>query len=420
MTTTLNGNPLLPYTEIRLPSGFTLVHKELRMAPIIAIDMWIGTGAVHDPEPHLGLSHFYEHMFFKGTERFGVGVMDRIITSLGGYNNAATSLDYTHYYVVLPSFGWKTALEVMIDSLRHPLFDPEEIERERSVVLEEIKRSEDNPWSKIYDEFTSLAFSRCPYRRNVLGTQDSLQTITRDSFNDYLRNRYHPKNVTISIVGDIGLQETQDELNRLLGDFVQEAPSEANRAWDVINAPSEIVIERDVNQSYLLIGYPTPKLLGTSREYALDILSMILGEGRSSRLHRRLNDELGIVSSIGCDAWNLTHAGLFMIEAVTEPSKIPQVEAEIESELKKAREKITEEELEKSKSMSRADFAFSNEKMISIAHTYGYGRITEGIDYAVHYQEEIEKVTLQDLAEVYDRYLSPQRRCRGLLLPKHP
>ena len=130
----------------------------------------------------LGLSHFFEHMFFKGTEKYGVGVMDRIITSLGGYNNAATSLDFTHYYVVLPSSGWEQAMEVLLDSLQNPLFAEEEIERERSVIFEEIKRHEDNPWSSIYDKFTSTAFSKNPYSRQVLGSKKSLKTINQDTF----------------------------------------------------------------------------------------------------------------------------------------------------------------------------------------------------------------------------------------------
>ncbi len=416
--TNTNGNPLIPYTERRLPSGHTLVHKEVNSAPIVAIDIWIHTGAIHDPEPHLGLSHFFEHMFFKGTERHGVGVMDQIITSLGGYNNAATSLDYTHYYVVLPSLGWKNALDVLIDSLLHPLLDPEEIERERKVIFEEIKRAEDNPFSKIYDEYLKTVFVDCPYNRKVLGTEESLNTIDRQAFVDYHQSRYCPDNITISVVGDIDLHSIEDELIRLLGQAPPSPLAPIEQEWNVIDSPKEVAIQRDVNQSYLLIGFPTPKVLGSGDEYALDLLSIIFGEGRSSRLYRRLNDELGIVSSISCVAWTPSKAGLFLTEAVTQASKINQVEDEINMLLDGLKESISEEELEKSKSIARADNAFSNEKVISIANTYGYGRVTEGIEYAVRFQEELEKVTLNDLKRVAEKYLIPQRRCRGVLLPK--
>lgn len=413
-----NGNPLLPYNEIRLACGATLVHKEIRSAPIVAVDIWVHTGAIHDPEPSFGLSHFYEHMFFKGTERFGVGEMDRIITALGGYNNAATSLDYTHYYVVLPAAGWRQALEVLLDSLRNPTFDPEEIERERAVIVEEIKRHEDNPLSKIYDEFTRASFDRCPYRRSVLGTEESLNTIQRETFFQYLNDRYNLDHISLCVVGDISLSEIQSACDEILGDRAP-APSASNGAtWDLIDQPQEVVIERDVNQSYLLIGYPTPGIFGTVDEYALDLLSILAGEGRSSRLHRRLHDDLGIVSSISSASWTLKYAGLFMVEAVTEEDKIDQVESEIEGEMARLRDSITEDELEKAKSITRADFAFSNEKMISIAHTYGYSRVTVSIDHAIRYLERIEAVTLDQIQDSVSRLLLAQRRCRGLLIPK--
>lgn len=414
-----NGNPLLPYTQQTLPSGLTLVHKEVRVAPIVAIDFWIHAGAVHDPGSHYGLSHFYEHMFFKGTERHGVGVMDRIITALGGYNNASTSLDFTHYYVVLPSAGWRAALEVLMDSLRHPLFDPKEIESERSVIVEEIKRHEDNPLSKIYDEFTQAAFARCPYSRRVLGTEESLQTITRQTFLDYLHDRYRLGNVTLCVVGDVSRDEITDAVNTLAGDPDPASAAPAPQAWEMIHEPGEVTLQRDVNQAYLLVGYPTPSIAGTPDEYALDLLSIILGEGRSSRLHRRLHDELGLVSSISSTAWTLARAGLFLVEAVTETNKLAKVESEILREIEKVSEGVTEEELRKAKNISRADFDFSNEKVINISSTYGYSRVVTDIEHAVHYLEVMESITLDQVQRTFASLLIPPRRCRGLLLPKN-
>lgn len=415
-----NGNPLLPYNLERLPNGMTLIHKEIRTAPIAAMDIWIHTGAIHDPEPHYGLSHFFEHMFFKGTERFGVGEMDRIITMLGGYNNAATSLDYTHYYVVLPSVGWRAALDTMMDSLLRPLFDPAEIERERSVIIEEIKRHEDNPWSKIYDEFTRTAFSKCPYSRQILGTEESLRTIGRDAFLDYHRSRYTPANTSIVMTGDFSLDECREALLEFSAgaETGNGTAGGANEApFEMIEAPAETALCRDVKQSYLLIGFPTPRLTGTPGEYAMDALSSILGDGRSSRLYRRLNDELGIVSSIGCGYWSLKHAGLFVIEAVTEPSKLGQVEDEINRELDRLADSMREDELEKVKSMTRADFAFSNEKVISMAQTYGYGHVVSSIEQAVHYVQSFDQLTLGDLRGAFGGHIAPDRRCKGILLP---
>lgn len=186
----------------------------------------------------------------------------------------------------------------------------------------------------------------------------------------------------------------------------------------MIGSGNEAVVERDVNQSYLLIGYPMPRVLGTDDEYALDLLSTLVGAGRSSRLHRRLIDELGLVSSINCSSWSLKHAGLFLIESVTEEDKLEQVENEIQSELKRIRDDITEDELKKAKNMERADFSFSNEKAVSIAQTYGYSRMAIDIDHAVNYVERMEAVTIDEINRVYDAHLQPGRRCKGVLLPK--
>lgn len=415
-----NGNPLLPYQSAILPNGLNLIHKEIRTAPIIAIDIWVHTGAIHDPDPHFGLSHFFEHMFFKGTEKHGVGEMDRIITSLGGYNNAATSLDYTHYYVVLPSFGWKQALEVMLDSLFHPLFDPAEIERERGVIVEEIKRHEDNPWSKSYDEFTNTAFSKCRYSRKVLGTVESLDTIDQKVFQDYHRDQYIPENITLSTAGDVSFQEIRDEVSRVLEGYNHQPGNRIDlekETWDVLNTNASVSVRRDVNQSYILLGYPTPMMTSVDEIMAMSCLSTIAGEGRASRLYRRLHDELGIVSSLGCSFIRLKYAGLFMVEAVTDFGKLAQVEEEIDKELMKLKDSVTEDELNRAKSIERADFAFGNEKAVSIAHIFGYGSAVTSIEEAVNYLSYFESVSIDDMMKAMDTYLIPQRRCKGLLIP---
>ncbi len=418
MNATPNGNPLLPYNEITLPSGFTLAHKEIRVAPIVAINIWIYTGAIHDPNPHYGLSHFFEHMFFKGTEHHGVGVMDRIITSLGGYNNASTSMDYTNYFVVIPSHGWKIALDVLMDSLLHPLFDPEEIERERSVIHEEIKRREDNPWAKISDQFTHLAFSPTPYQRDILGNHESLQTITRETFQQYHRDRYTPENTTIAIAGDVSLEEIQDELNTLLEHESFSPTKTISHPWDILDEPRDVTIHRDTNQSYLLVGYPMPNIIGTKDEFALDLFSIIAGGGRSSRLTQRLQNQLGLVSSIDCASWNLKYAGLFLIDTVLDPRNVDKVELEIDRILFHTRDSLTEDELQKAKSMAKADFAFSNEKAVSITTTFGIGRLMKSIEEVVRFQEKLENITKEDLQQAFDKHILPRRKCKGLLLPK--
>ncbi len=309
-------------------------------------------------------------------------------------------------------------MEVIIDSLLNPLFPEEEIERERKVIVEEIKRHEDNPWSSVYESFVESAFAKCPYSRRILGTVDSLETINRDTFLAYKQGRYQPANTTVSVVGDVSLEDVKEFLDSLDIPLQAPAPEQPADEFEMIDSPQEKIIERDVNQSYLLIGYPTPRLINTRHEYGMDLLSTVLGDGRSSRLHRRLHDELGLVSSIQASYWTMVHAGLFIIEAVTEPEHIHQVEEEINNELNRLREDITPEEVAKAKNMVRSDYSFANEKMISIANSYGYSRVAATIDHAVNYLENLNTLSVQDIELTYDEFISENHRCKGLLMPK--
>ncbi len=416
---TLNTNPLESYTQEHLPCGVTLIHKEVRTVPIVAIDVWISVGAAGDPDPYLGLSHFYEHMFFKGTERLGVGEMDQAIKRLGGYNNAATAWDYTHYYVVVPSPGWRRASEVLIDALRFPVFDPVEIESERQVIYEEIKRHEDTPWSKFYQDYNSLAFSRCPYSRQILGTFETLSRIDQNVFREFLQTRYVPENITVVVVGDVSIGEVRDQMQSYFEGMSTASRFPDDIPFEAIGSPQHLQLHMDVNQSYLLLGYPTPTVVGSRDEAILDLASVLLGEGRSSRLHGLLKEELGLVSSVSVSLWSQAKAGLFIVEAVTDPENLAEVEKHIHEQLHRLAETPPdEEELRRVKHMALADYAFSNETVSAMAHTYGSSHLLSGIDYIIRYPEMIRSIEAEEIPDRFRRYLQENMLCVGHLMPK--
>jgi len=412
-------NPLETYRQERLPCGVTLIHKEVRSVPIVAIDIWISVGAALDPEPYIGLSHFYEHMFFKGTERMGVGEMDRAIKLLGGYNNAATAWDYTHYYVVVPSPGWRRACEVLIDAVRFPSFDPTEIESERQVIYEEIKRHEDTPWSKFYQDYNALAFARCPYRRQILGTFETLSRIDRDVLQNFLRTFYVPDNISVVVVGDVSIAELHEQIQSCFDGIPSVSPPADNAPFDRIDSPQCLELRMEVNQSYLLLGYPTPSLVGTRDEAILDLASVLLGEGRSSRLHALLKEELGLVSSVSVSLWSQAKAGLFIVEAVSDPVNLGEVQKRIHDELHSLVQSAPdEEELRRIKHIALADYAFSNETVSAMAHTYGSSHILADIDYMVRYPETIRSIDAQEISDRLNHYLQENLLCVGQLLPR--
>ena len=144
-------SPIEPFTKTTLENGLDVIVKEVHSAPIVAVYLWCNTGSINESDHEHGISHFYEHMFFKGTEKRGVGEIDRAIKSLGGYNNAFTSKEYTAYYVVLPAENFSLAVDVLVDAIQNPSFPEEEIKKEQGVIKEEINRKEDNPSGKLYE-----------------------------------------------------------------------------------------------------------------------------------------------------------------------------------------------------------------------------------------------------------------------------
>ncbi|HNT36532.1 MAG TPA: pitrilysin family protein, partial [bacterium] len=212
-------SPLIPWNCEVLPNGMSLITKEVHSAPIVAIDIWAATGSGDETILNNGISHFYEHLFFKGTEKYPVGALDKAIKSFGGYDNAETSFDFTHYYVVLPSEHCFTALEILTDAYLNASLPFEEIDRERMVVYEEIRRKEDSPTGKLFSDFLSHLFPGIPYGMEVLGTEESLSRITRDDLLCFKEDRYCPSKTSLVIVGDFQADAIRRKVHDLFEGF---------------------------------------------------------------------------------------------------------------------------------------------------------------------------------------------------------
>lgn len=411
-------NPLLPYEERFLSCGAKVIHHFNPRIPVVAFDAWIHTGGCNDSDSWQGISHFYEHMYFKGSERHGAGVLDQLVKSLGGDCNAATSMDYTHYDAAVPKAGWREVLDVLLDALLHPIFDPHELDHERNVVIEEIARSESIPWSVLYKRFSERTFAATPYRRDVLGTVECLQQIDREALHTYRRQRYVPRNTTFCVAGDVELNALLDELEKLTEGWNGDAVDTNPATWSVIERGDDITIPFAVQQGYLALGYPVGEIVGTPEEYALEAASSILGEGRSSRIVKRLKLDLGIVSNVSVGFWPFKHAGLFVIAAGTTAELLPQVETEIHNELEKFAESgIAQAELEKTKTLHRANYYFDHEKNVAIAGAYGYADILTSVEEAVRYQDELERLTVENVNDAFRRMMQPEKLVAARVVP---
>jgi zinc protease len=383
---------LSPFYEGTLPNGAVLIVRPMPHARVTSIAIGCRAGAAHEPADLGGISHFLEHMFFKGSERHERGEMDRIVKELGGYLNAATSLESTTYVATVPAEHTARAFELLVDALLHSQYDPVEIAREREVIGEEQARKEDNPQGKLFVEFQARIGAGTPYGRPVLGTAESLARIDREALATYFAERYTAPNVVIAVAGPVD-RETIGELAESLFAGLPSGPP--NRVppftWLPMPAPGpkqrEGRILRDVRHSYLMMGFRTPGHPDREAVHALEMAGAILGRGRSSRLVRRLREELGIVSSASAWTWDLSAGGMLGLAASLEPARESEVRAEMEAAITRlTRESVGVEEWGRARTLAIADFRFANETPADIAGTLaGYalsGRAADALDYA--------------------------------------
>ena len=168
------------FNVFKLDNGQTVIIKEIRTNPIVTIDTWVKTGSINENNKNNGVSHFLEHLFFKGTTHYEPGEFDKILEAKGAVNNAATSKDFTHYYITIPSKDFDLALDMHADMLQNPLIPRKEMEKERKVVLEEISKDKNSPQTKVYDNLINMMYTNHPYKRKVIGTSQIIETITRE------------------------------------------------------------------------------------------------------------------------------------------------------------------------------------------------------------------------------------------------
>ena len=417
-------SPIEPFTLMTLDNGLDVIVKEVHSAPIVAVYLWCSTGSVNEDAKIQGISHFYEHMFFKGTEKRGVGEIDRAIKSLGGYNNAFTSKEYTAYYVVLPSENFKLAVDVLVDAIRNSSFPEEEILKELGVIKEEINRKEDDPTGKLYEEIFKVLFPGTPYAHPVLGTKESISQITREDFKNYLARFYVPNNMTAVVVGDVKTNNAVKELKKLTAGWEPDSAVDSRIVtFDVRkgNGICGFTLEKDVNMSYVMLAYRISGYNNPEENAALDVASSILGEGRSSRLYRRLVEKEQIASTVHAFIYPLKRSGLFVIFGTMDRKNVQPFKKSVLEEVGKLRNSLPDsDELSKVKTMLKAGYQFGNETNADIGQTLGHFKTLGFLDHVTEYERRIEAVSAEDVTEYVSQVLDPESYTIGVVNQRIP
>ncbi|MGQ9629892.1 MAG: M16 family metallopeptidase [bacterium] len=404
-----------------LEDGMRVVVRENHASPIVAIDVWVNTGAINETDENSGISHFFEHMLFNGTPAHPSGDISYQIERVGGDLNAGTSYDFVHYYMEVASKDFDLAMELQADAIMHPSFEPSEIEKERGVILEEFRQGEDNPQRRLFNLFNSTAYTVHPYRRRVIGSREVIESIGRQAFLDYHKKYYIPNNMTLVIVGDVDGERAFSKAAEVFKDFQpgplpdlshpQEPPQESVRRRTE---------EMDVKLTYLMLGYRAPGAADMEDVYAMDVLATILGTGRSSRLNVEIKERRQLVSTISAFYVTQRDPGTLNIMAALEPGREEEVERAILEEIARVKSApASPEELRKAKTLIKTSYAFANETNIDQASGLGFHDIVAG-DYrlALTYPDEIEKVSAEDVLRVANKYLKDDAYTIVTIVPK--
>lgn len=413
--------------KTQLSNGLTLLVRENHSAPLVTADLWIRCGGADEPLDLTGVSHFLEHMIFKGSERLKVGEFDRRVENMGGHLNASTSQDYTHYYVSVPSRFFAEAFADLADVVAHAAIDSAEFEKERQVVLEEIRRKQDNPMGFLYERVFEETFREGVYKRPVLGYPETVSALTRDQMKAYHDARYRPEAMTLVVVGDVKADDVAALAERELGGYRPAAPAPPPLApehdgneyrWGVRQE-----YPKDVREAYLMIVLPSAGVGQGAKNpdiFALEMVSHILGGGRASRLWQSVREEKRLVSSISLQDFSMRRESLMVVVATVEPKNVDAAIEAVWSEIETfEKEGPTADEMDRARKAITNHFLFETETNAGQGTMLGYFQTQTGDpDFADRYLEAIATIDGKSVRGAAERYLDRARSNILLVTPE--
>ncbi len=407
------------FNVYKLDNGQTVVIQEVKTNPIVTIDTWIKTGSINENDKNNGVSHFLEHLFFKGSTNHAPGEFDKILETKGAITNAATSKDFTHYYVTIPSKDFDLALEMHSDMLLHPLIPRKELEKERKVVIEEIMKDANSPNTMVYDNLINMLYTNHPYKRKVIGKADIISKIQREEIMDYYNTHYNPSNMVTVIVGDV---DPASAIEKVKYDFNAEykKPLKQNYPKEkILTSQAKNIAYADTQSGYMLIGFRGTDV-DDKDSYALDVLSTILGDGRSSVFYQKIKEQKQLAYSIGAVNSGFKDDGIFYISANFIPDKCKKLEDTIFEEIKNIQKNgVTQEQLNLAKNIIERDTYYARESISNIANEIGYTFVTtDDIKYYENYIDNIKKVTADDVKRAANKYLGKEKSAVSIVLPE--
>lgn len=367
------GTKMLPDVEVlELDNGFKALLVERGPLPVVASVLWYRVGARDERTGETGVSHFLEHMMFKGTDRFAKGQIDLLTSKMGGSNNAFTDNDGTAYYFAMAADRWETALEIEASRMRGCLLDPTEFTSEKNVVLEELAMGEDDPWRPLYQATESLLYQVHPYHHPVIGYRQDLERLPVQGMRAYYERHYGPNRAFLVVTGAIDRERAKARIRELFGPIPRVAEREVPLTEPAPQGERRAELRTPHSVVRMCIGFPTCRI-GERDDYALDVLAHDLGNSKNSRLYRRLvvKDELVTDVSV-LNETRQDPGSLFVLCELRDGVKPAVVEAAVREEIaRQVEEGVPKKDLERIRMQIRASFLFQDEAVLDLAMKLG-------------------------------------------------
>ncbi len=416
----------------KLKNGLTILTKELHNVPLVSHWIWYRVGSRNEVQGKTGISHWVEHMQFKGTPKYPVNVLDHSISRNGGFWNALTSLDWTTYFETLPSNKLDIALDLEADRMINSSFDPQETELERNVVISEREGNENEPLFQLNEEINKVAFDSHPYHHQVIGEMDDLRSITRDQLYQHYQDHYSPNNAVIAIAGDFDTTKIIDRIRSLYEDI----PARKNNIYipsseGPIQGEQVVEIEGTGDTVYLQVTYRAPAARSEDFFTLMVLDSLVTGptslamfgggsiSNKTSRLYQLLVEKDKAVSvSGGIQA--TADPYLYDILAILPPGKSSEdVLKVIESQVTRLQnEPIDQIDIERAIKQAKALFAYGSENITNQAFWLGYACMFADHTWFDNYIPSIEQITPEKIQLAAQKYLQSDQRVIGIYRPK--
>lgn len=384
-----------------LKSGLVIITQK-KPARSVAIEVVVKTGSNNETARMQGVSHFIEHMLFEGTKTRSARKIANEIEKKGGEFNAYTSNERTAFYISILHKHFDIALDVLADLIKNPLFSETSIKKEKKIILDEIKLINDQPRFYQWVLFSKTLFKKHPAKNPIYGTKESVRRLNKEDLIDYYTKYYAPSNIIVSVVGNT--KGALPKIKEKFSDLKKKSPPKIVHVKEPQNKFIKKKVRKQTLQSYLILGYKTPKR-GDRDSYVLDVIRAVLGRGQSGTLFEEIRQKRGLAYEVGVNHEANAAYGLFAVYLGTHKKNIKTCIEIILKEFDKLKA-INNRELKEAKDFLEGDFHLKNEDNVRLADTLAFFETAGGAQTAKQYLKNIKKVTKKDISRVVKKYLN--------------